>query len=48
MLTWLVSKGRVPAGSTLGQICFGFEIVSTGGEAATFKVNDFSVSSSRR
>ena len=48
MLTWLVSKGRVPARSTLGQICFGFEIVSTGGDAASFKVNDFSVHSTRR
>jgi hypothetical protein len=48
MLKWLVAKGRVPAKSTLGQICFGFEVVSTGGEAATFKVKDFSVSSVRR
>lgn len=48
MLNWLVAKGRVPANSTLGQICFGFEIVSTGGKRATFKVNDFSVTTSRR
>ena len=48
MLSWLASKGRIPARSTLGQICFGFEVVSTGGDPATFKVNDFSVSSSRR
>jgi hypothetical protein len=48
MLQWLVSKGRVPASSTLGQICFGFELVSTGGDPATFKVTDFSVKTARR
>lgn len=48
MLKWLVSKGRIRAGSTVGQICFGFEIVSTGGQRATFKVDDFSVKSVRR
>jgi hypothetical protein len=48
MLSYLTKKGRVPSGSTLGQICYGFEIVSTGGNRATFKVDKFSVSSSRR
>ena len=48
MLRWLVSKGRVRAGSTLGQICYGFELVSTGGAPATFKVKDFSVKTTRR
>jgi hypothetical protein len=47
MLFWLIDEGRIPARSTLGQIGFGFEIVSTGGEAAKFKVNDFSISVSR-
>ncbi len=47
MLDWLVSKGRVPARSTLGQICFGVEIVSTGGDPATFNVTDFSVTTTR-
>ena len=44
MLDWLVSRGRLPHDVTLGQICFGFEIVATGGSPALFKVNDFSVS----
>ena len=47
-LNWLVARGRVPARSTLGQICFGFEIVSTGGNPAKFKVDNFSVSTTRR
>lgn len=48
MLSWLIGKGRIPAKSTLGQIGFGFEIVSTGGRPAKFKVDDFSISASRR
>jgi hypothetical protein len=48
MLTWLVSKGRVQSNATLGQIGFGFEIVSTGGKRARFKVNDFSVTTARK
>jgi hypothetical protein len=48
MLDYLVRKGRVPRTSTLGQIGFGFEIVSTGGDPATFKVDDFSLTTERR
>jgi hypothetical protein len=48
MLAWLVSHGRISPNSTLGQICYGFEIVSTGGKRATFKVDDFSVTTVRR
>jgi len=48
MLNWLVTKGRVQSNATLGQICFGFEIVSTGGRAARFKVNDFAISTARK
>jgi hypothetical protein len=47
-LNWLVSHGRVGSRATLGQICFGFEIVSTGGNPAKFKVDNFSVSTTRR
>lgn len=46
MIDYLVAHGRVPAGSTLGQVCFGVEVVSTGGAPATFRVTDFSVTSS--
>jgi hypothetical protein len=48
MLNWLVSRGRVERDVTLGQICFGFEVVSTGGSPAVFSVSDFSVSATRR
>jgi hypothetical protein len=48
MLTWLVGRGRLERDVTLGQICFGFEVVSTGGSPATFSVSDFSVTSTRR
>jgi glycosyl hydrolase family 12 len=48
MLKYLASKSRIPSRSTLGQICYGFEIVSTGGDRRTFKVDDFSVSSPKR
>jgi hypothetical protein len=42
-LDYLVSKGRVPANSTLGQICFGVEVVSTDGSPARFQFTDFSI-----
>jgi len=45
MLDYLVAQGRVPATSTLGQICFGVEVVSTGGQPARFDFTDFSVTS---
>ena len=48
MLDWLVAADRLPPDVTLGQICFGFEVVSTDGSPATFKVNDFSVVATRR
>jgi hypothetical protein len=48
MLRWLMQHGRIERSATLGQICFGFEVVSTGGSPATFKVDRFSVTSKRR
>jgi hypothetical protein len=47
-LRWLMERGLVPRRSTLGQIGFGIEIVSTGGRARTFKVDRFAVRSARR
>lgn len=41
---WLMSKGWLPADSTLGQIDYGVEIVSTDGKSATFRFTDFSIS----
>lgn len=47
-LSWLKNRGLVPRRSTLGQICFGVEVVSTGGRPATFRFTDFSVTTRRR
>jgi hypothetical protein len=47
MLGWLIAKGRLGRAVTLGQIGFGFEIVSTGGRRATFKVDSFGITSRR-
>jgi hypothetical protein len=41
-LDYLLDNGRVPKDSTLGQICYGVEVVATGGKPATFAVTDFS------
>jgi len=43
---WIMTKGWIPANSTLGQVDYGAEIVSTGGSPATFSFTDFSVSTS--
>jgi len=48
MLGWLVARGHLPADATLGQICFGFEIVSTDGDRARFTVRDFSLRARHR
>jgi hypothetical protein len=43
MIDYLVSKGWLPASSTLGQIDYGAELVSTNGANATFRVTNFSL-----
>jgi hypothetical protein len=43
MIDYLIAQGRVPANSTLGQVCFGVEVVSTNGAPATFRFTDFSL-----
>jgi hypothetical protein len=45
---YLVSHGYLPKGSTLGQVDFGYEIVSTNGTPQKFKIDRFKVMSSRR
>ena len=45
---YLTSHGFLPGGSTLGQVCFGYEIVSTSGEFHKFKIDRFKVTSSRK
>ncbi|MBW8889626.1 MAG: hypothetical protein JF616_17865 [Fibrobacteres bacterium] len=43
LFNWTVGKGWIPSSSTLGQICFGVEIVSTNGADAKFTFSDFSI-----
>ena len=45
-LQWLVSEGYAPTGSTLNQVAFGAQIVSTNATPETFGFSNFSVSSS--
>jgi Glycosyl hydrolase family 12 len=45
--SYLVAHDYVPHRSTLGQVCFGYEIVSTKGTLKRFKIDRFSVTSSR-
>jgi hypothetical protein len=46
MLSYLVSKGRVASNATVDQICYGVEIVDTGGSPATWRFTDFSITDS--
>jgi hypothetical protein len=46
VFNWIIAKGWMPASSTLGQIDYGAEIVSTNGAAATFTFTNFSVNTS--
>ena len=46
MLNYLVSKGRISASDTVDQICYGVEIVSTGGSPATWYFTDFAITDS--
>jgi hypothetical protein len=43
MLRYLQSVGRVTSGSTLGQVCYGVEIVDTGGAPQTWHLTDFAI-----
>jgi hypothetical protein len=43
---WLINAGWIPASSTLGQIDYGAELVSTNGAPATFSFTNFSVTTS--
>jgi hypothetical protein len=43
---WIIQQGWIPASSTLGQIDYGAELVSTGGSPATFTFNNFSIGTS--
>ncbi|MGA9061981.1 MAG: hypothetical protein WB341_09980 [Terracidiphilus sp.] len=43
MLTWLMTNGYLPLGTTIKQIEYGFEIASTGGVNEQFQVTGWSV-----
>ncbi len=43
IFNWTIAKGWLPANSTLGQLDFGVEIVSTNNTNATFQFTDFSI-----
>ena len=47
-IDWLIKHGHVPAGATLSQVEFGWEIASTHGQAGSFKMSHYSLSSSIR
>ncbi len=46
ILKWTIAQGWLAAGATLGQICYGVEIVYTAGRSATFTFTNFSLASS--
>ena len=46
LFDWLISKGWIPADSTLGQIDYGAEIVSTNNIPSTFSFTNFSIDAS--
>lgn len=48
MLNYLVSQRKVRIAATIGQICYGVEVVSTNAKSAKFSITDFSISDSRR
>ncbi len=43
LFNYAVMNGWLPATSTLSQLAFGIEVCSTGGNAATFTINDYSL-----
>jgi hypothetical protein len=47
-LSYLTRHGYMPRGSKVGQICFGYEIVSTGAVFHRFKIDRFSISQTHR
>ena len=48
IMKWTISKGWISPKSTLNQICFGVEIVSTDGASATFQITAFSIDAKSR
>lgn len=43
---WIMEQGWIPNSTTLGQVDYGVELVSTNGAPATFSFSDFSFNAS--
>jgi hypothetical protein len=43
---YIIGKGWIPSSSTLSQVCYGVELVSTNGAPATFSFSNYSVNAS--
>ncbi|MCP5520601.1 MAG: hypothetical protein H7A46_03530 [Verrucomicrobiales bacterium] len=43
IMRWTIAQGWLPKKSTLNQVCFGVEMVSTDDTEATFRVTDFAI-----
>jgi hypothetical protein len=43
---WIIGQGWIPSSSTLGQVDYGAELVSTNGAPATFSFSNFSIATS--
>lgn len=43
---YIISKGWIPSSSTLSQVCYGVELVSTNNAPATFTFSNYSVNAS--
>ena len=48
IMKWTMAKGWLSSNSSLNEICYGVEIVSTGNADATFKVSAFSIDAKLR
>jgi len=46
IFNWIMARGWIPASSTVGQIDYGAELVSTNSAPATFSFSNFSISTS--
>jgi len=48
MFNWLMSKGWIPSNTTLGQVDYGVELVSTNNAPETFSFSNFSVTTATK
>lgn len=48
IVRWTIRKGWVPEGSTIDQICYGVEVVSTEDKEVKFRVDGFTIDEQRK